>query len=243
MSDEVTIKIFSPYISEVTKRHHNIPLQENTKRNRSNYKYRYKNDFSIAKELKQAREKILTNILPEDIDYLYFVTITTRDSGINDIADDWNNYRYRLKEEIGSFEYIAVFEKGIYGNYHIHALIFDKTHSDSFRKINYKIFTSICAGNVKVSRIKDLDALISTAYYITKSKNRKTGKNTYTNNEIPSTFNMYCTSDDIIDVPEEQPFCEDYIIDMKCSFSTSYRLSGKNYDCNFTRSMYVKQND
>ena len=237
LQDTVTVKAYSDNVAEVTQMHYDIKPDPDTVEKKNYRTPKYKTSYSISKELKKAREKILTNIEPEDLEYTYFLTLTRKEiSSFDEAKKAWNEYQEKLKEKYGSFKYFSFYERSKTDAYHIHALIWDPNHTDRFSFIKFESFKKMWGdGEAKISKPNDYDGLIRIAFYVTKQKNTV---------KIPRDEIIYEFSDDLKETPLSKPFNSEDIKDMDELCNSSYRLyDDKNHsiDVSISRTIYINK--
>jgi hypothetical protein len=236
IDDICKIVKYSDFVVELTQIHYNVkPIYDPEKKNE--YKpMKFYTQYSLSKELKKAREKILTNILPDDLEYSHFLTLTRKGlDSPSDAKKAWDEFKNTFEEKYGKFKYFVFYEHSANDGYHIHSLVWDSQHQDKFKYIKYKYFDSIWDGNLKCQKPKDFDGLIRISYYLTK-KEKYSGK-------IPKNCLLWESSEDIIDSPKPHDYTSGELDNMKELCSNSYRLYDKNntIDVIIKRTMYIAE--
>lgn len=238
-NDEIKVKVYSPSIVELTLKHYfeKPEFNYNYSEKKHYRKSKFKSNYSICRELKSARELLLTNIHPTDIPYTYFVTFT-RD-GLNSLESAisaFGEFNKLILSKYIKFKFITFYERSKDGNYHIHTIYWDPTHDDKYKFIKFDYFRNVWnIGNAKAKRPKDFEGLIKLSFYLSK-KSKDRGK-------LLRNDTLFEYSDDLKEVPESEDYFKESLRDMEPLLTSNYRLTDeKNHlDVVITRKMYIRK--
>lgn len=230
--DRMRMVAYNPYVCEVSNFHYNQePKEIEYKKSTSPFKSKSR----VSKELKKGRHLLLSNVLPDDLNYTYFLTLTSsslKSRGEARIA--WYQFQDVLVETFGDFEYVVFFEKSATKSYHIHAIIFDKQHSKSFEFLSFKKIKKLWYGEAKISKPADYLGFIKIAYYLTGFKKY--------NERISVKDQMYYSSDNINEVPKTSDVINiSDFVDKKPVYKSNYRLFNDLVDLVISRTLYLNK--